>query len=36
MLVFSVCEAPSDDWANCGSVDVFFTYGEYGFSSIGI
>ena len=36
MLVFSVCEAPSDDWANCGFVDVFFTYGEYGFSSIGI
>ena len=28
----SVCEAPLDDWANGGS--VFFTYGEYGFSSV--
>ena len=21
-----MCEAPSDDWTNGGSVDVFFTY----------
>ena len=33
---FSVCEAPLDDWANGGFDDVFFTYGEDGFSSIGI
>ena len=26
--------APLDDWANVGSVDVFLTYGEYGFSSM--
>ena len=32
---FGMCEAPLDDWANGGSVDVFFTYGEYGFSSWG-
>ena len=31
-----VCEAPLDDWANGGFDDVFFTYGEDGFSSIGI
>ena len=36
ILVFSVGEAPLDDWANCGSVDVFFTCGEFGFSSTGI
>ena len=36
MLRFSVCEAPLDDWANGSSADVFFTYGEYGFSSMGI
>ena len=23
---FIMCEAPSDDWTNGGSVDVFFTY----------
>ena len=33
---FSVYGAPLDDWANDGSVDVFFfTHGEYGFSSMG-
>ena len=32
----SVCETPLDDWTNGGSVDVFFTYGEYDFSSMGI
>ena len=31
---FSVLEAPLDDWADGGSVDVFFMYGEYGFSSV--
>ena len=37
MVLFSVCEAPLDDWANGGGfVDVFFTYGEYGSSSLGI
>ena len=33
---FVVCETPLDDWTNGGSADVFFTYGEYGFSSMGI
>ena len=33
---FSVCETPLDDWTNGISVDVFFTYGEYGFNSMGI
>ena len=33
---FSVCEAPLDDWASGGSVDVGFTYGESGFSSMEI
>ena len=28
MVLFSVCEAPLDDYANCGSIDDFFTYGE--------
>ena len=28
-----MCEAPwANDLANVGSVDVFFTFGEYGFS----
>ena len=27
-------ETPLDDWANGGPVDVFFMYGEYGFSSM--
>ena len=30
----SVCEAPLDDWTNGVSVDVFFTNGDYGFSSM--
>ena len=30
----NVCGATLDDWANGGSADVFFTYGEYGFSSM--
>ena len=30
---FCVCGALwANDWANVGSVDVFFTYGEYGFT----
>ena len=29
-------EVPLVNWANGGSVHVFFTYGEHGFSSIGI
>ena len=29
-----VCEAPLDDWPNGVSVDVFFTNGDYGFSSM--
>ena len=33
---FSVCEAPLDDYTNGGSVDLFFTYGKYGFSSMWI
>ena len=33
---FQVCESLLDGWANGGSVDVFFTYGEYGLSSFGI
>ena len=42
VVLFTVCEAPSDDWANGGSDcanganDVFFRYGDYGFSSTGI
>ena len=32
LLWFSVCEALLDIWANGGPFDVFFTYGEYGFS----
>ena len=31
-----MCEVPLDDWANGGSVDVFFTYGEFCFSSMEI
>ena len=31
-----MCEVPLDDKTNGGFVDVFFTYGEYGFNSIGI
>ena len=31
-----VCKTPLDDWANVGSADAFFAYGEYGFSSVGI
>ena len=33
---FSACQVPLDDYANGGSVDVFFTYDEYDFSSLGI
>ena len=33
---YSVCETSLDDWANGGSVDLFFTYGEYGFSYMGV
>ena len=29
-------EAPLDYWANGGSVDLFFKYGEYGFRSMEI
>ena len=36
MVWFSMCEAPLDEWTNGNSVDVFFTYGDYGFSSMGI
>ena len=36
IMGFSVCEAPLDDWASGGSVDVSFTYGESGFSSMEI
>ena len=36
MVYFCVCEAPLDYWANSFSVDVFFKYCEYGFSSVGI
>ena len=32
---FSVCGAPSDDWANGGYIDVLFTCGECGFGSLG-
>ena len=28
-----MCEVSLDGWANGGSVDVFFTYGEYRVSS---
>ena len=31
-----LCEASLDGWANGGSVDVFFTYDKYGFSSMEI
>ena len=31
---YSVCEAPLDDWANGGFVDVFLKYSEHGFSSM--
>ena len=31
---YLVYRAPLDDWASGGSVDVFFTYGKYGFSSM--
>ena len=34
-MLYSVCGAPLDDWANSGSVDIFFTCGEYGFGSMG-
>ena len=30
-----MCGAPLDDWANGGYVDVLFTCGECGFSSLG-
>ena len=30
-----VYEVPLDDWTN-DDVDMFFTYGEYGFGSIGM
>ena len=36
IMGISVCEAPLDDWASGGSVDVSFTYGESGFSSMEI
>ena len=36
MVWFSMCEAPLDEWTNGNSVDVFFTYGDFGFSSMGI
>ena len=29
-----MCEAPLDDWANGGYVNVLFTCGEFGFSSL--
>ena len=32
---FSACGLSSDDWANGHYVDVFFTCGECGFSSLG-
>ena len=35
LVWFSVREAPLDDWANGCLVDVFFTYTEYCFSSMG-
>ena len=25
------CVSSAFDWTNVGSVDIFFTYGEYGF-----
>ena len=34
-MLYSVCGAPLDDWANSGSADIFFTCGEYGFGSMG-
>ena len=34
MVLLSVCGAPLDDWANGGSADVFFTYGEYDLNSM--
>ena len=33
-VLFSVCETALDDWTNGGSVDVFFTYDEYGFIAL--
>ena len=27
---------PPYDWANGGSVDIFWGYGEYGFSTVGV
>ena len=33
---FSVCEVPFENWANGGSADAIFTYGEYDFSSMEI
>ena len=39
MVLFSkcvcVCEVLLDDWAIDGSADVFFTFDEYCFSSVG-
>ena len=32
---FSAWEAPLGDWANGGFVDVLFTCGECGFTSLG-
>ena len=34
-MLFSLCGTHLDDWANAGSVDVFFMYGEDGLSSKG-
>ena len=34
VVLFSVCETPLDDLTNGGSVDIFFTYGEYGFIAL--
>ena len=36
MVWFCLCEGCLDDWANVGSINVSFTYGGYGFSSIRI
>ena len=35
-LCVFIYEVPLDDWANGGSLDVFYTYDEYGFSYMGI
>ena len=34
VMLFGVCKAPLNNWANGGSVSVddFYKYGEYGFS----